>query len=171
MDFGKNVFPFLLERDLGIFGYTTVNDYYWQDCGRPELLLWTNWDVLKRWNWPYLPKGLDDHGSWYGTNRNIENNVKIQAPISLGDDVQIKQGTTVYLTSIADKGIIGENCEISSSLIWEHVTIGNNVKIKRSIISDNVTIGDNCTIDEDTIIASGRTIPANTHIKKGEVFE
>lgn len=171
MDFGKNVFPFLLERDLGIYGYTDQNNYFWQDCGRPEQLLWTNWDVLKRWNWPYLPKGDEDNGSWYGKNRKIEPNVNIIAPIALGDDVTIRQGTTIQLSSISDGCIIGENCSITSSIIWEGTSIGNNVKIKRAIISDKVIIGDNCTIDEDSIIAAGKTIPANTHISKGEVFE
>ena len=171
MDFGKNVFPFLLERDLGIYGYTTENDYFWQDCGRPEQLLWTNWDVLKRWNWPYLPNGSEDNGSWYGNERKIEEEVTIHAPISIGNNVQIKKGSNVKLTSIGDNSIIGQNCSISSSIIWENTQIGDNVKIKRAIISDNVTIGKNCIIDEDAIVASGRMIPANTHIKKGEVFE
>ena len=171
MDFGKNVFPYLLERDLGIYGYTTENDYFWQDCGRPEQLLWTNWDVLKRWNWPYLPKGHEDNGSWYGKDRKIETNVKIFAPIVLGDEVEIKQGTTIKETSVGDKCKIGENCSITSSIIWENTIIGKNVKIKRAIISDRVNIGDNCIIEEDAIIASGKSIPTNTHIKKGEVFE
>ena len=171
MDFGKNVFPFILERDLGIYGYTTENDYFWQDCGRPEQLLWTNWDVLKRWNWPFLPNGHEDNGSWYGDNRKIDEGVTIHAPVSIGNNVQIKTGSTVKLTSIGDDSIVGENCSISSSIIWENTKVGDNVKIKRAIISDNVNIGNNCIIDEDAIVASGRSIPENTHVKKGEVFE
>ena len=63
--------------------------------------------------------------------------------------------------------MIGKNCKITRSLIWENVKIGNNVSIKDSIISDNVTIGDNCSIVDETIIPSGYTIPPNTYIKKG----
>ena len=171
MDFGKHVFPFLLERKLGIYGYTAESDYFWQDCGRPEQLLWTNWDVLRRWNWPYLPKGREDTGSWYGMDRKIENNVAIFAPIALGDFVEIKTGTTITLTSISDNCKIGKNCFIKDSIIWENTQIGDNTKINRAIISNNVIIGENCIIEEDCIIATGRKIPSNTHIKKGDVFE
>ncbi len=171
MDFGKNVFPFLLERDLGVFGYTALNDYFWQDCGRPEQLLWTNWDVLKRWNWPYLAKGTEENGSWYGINRKIEQGVIILAPIALGDNVTIDQGSSIKETSIGDNCKIGSNCTIHYSIIWENTKIGKNVKINRAIISDNVIIGDNCIIEEDAVIASGRTILPDTFVKKGETYE
>ena len=171
MDFGKNVFPFILERDLGIYGYTTENDYFWQDCGRPEQLLWTNWDVLKRWNWPYLAKGKEDNGSWYGEDRHIGNDVKILSPIALGDHVEINQGTLIQVTSVGDNCKIGTDCIVTNSIIWENSEIGNNVKINRAIISDNVKIGDNCIIEEDVIVASGMSVPAHTHLKKGEVYE
>jgi NDP-sugar pyrophosphorylase family protein len=171
MDFGKNVFPFLLERKLGLFGYTSEIDYFWQDCGRPEQLLWTNWDVLKRWNWPYLPKGNEETGSWFGENRKLDKDVNIVNPIAIGNNVSIESGTKIDLSTINDGTHIGKNGTIKESIIWENVKIGDNVKIYRSIISDNVTIGNECVIDEGSIIASGQIIPAGSHITKGEVIE
>jgi len=168
-DFGKNVFPFLLQRKLGIFGFRNEEDYYWKDCGNPNQLLDANLDVLKGENWPYSPKGTKENGSWIGNDHKFEK-IFIKRPVAIGNNVQIKTGTKIHLSSINDECTIGKHCKISKSLIWEHVTIGNGVSIENSIISDNVIIGDNCTIEEETMIPSGYIIPSNSYIKKGVVI-
>ncbi len=167
LDFGKNVFPFLLKNHLKIYGFKGDNDYYWQDCGRPDQLLWANIDVLKKGNLPYCPRGYEENGSWFADYYQNFENIIIQKPVAIGNNVKIEYLTTIYLSSINDNTIIGKNCNISKSLIWENVIIGDNVSIKNSIISDNVTIGDNCTIIDETIIPPGFKIPPNSIIKHG----
>ena len=169
LDFGKNVFPYLLKRKLGIYGYKGEADYYWQDCGRPEQVLGTNLEILKRGNLPFFPKGKEEDGSWFGANHKCRD-VLIKHPVAIGNNVEIESGSTAHLSSINDQCKIGRNCTICKSLIWENVHIGDNVTIRDSIISDNVTIGDNCVIVDETIIPPGYKIPPNTYIKKGRLI-
>lgn len=169
LDFGKNVFPYLLKNKLGIYSFKSDDEYYWQDCGRPEQLLDTNLEVLQRGNMPYAPKGTEQNGSWFGVNCKFEK-VAIKKPVAIGNNVEIKHGSNIHLSSINDQCIIGKNNYVSGSLIWENVHSGNNVTIKNSIISDNVTIGDDCVIVDETVIPPGFKVPAGSFIKKGRLI-
>ena len=169
MDFGKNVFPFLLERKYGIFGFSEM-EYFWQDCGRADQILWTNEDVLKRWNWPYLPKGIEKNGSWYGENIDIIGNVQIISPNAIGDNTKLKNNSKISLSSIGNNCVIDEGTEIKNSIIWDNTKIGKGVYIFKSIISDEVTIGDNCIIKE-AIVAKNMIIKDDTILTKGEISE
>ena len=170
LDFGKNVFPYLLNQKLAIYGYKSEEDYYWQECGRPDQILDTNLEVLMKENFPYYPKGQEQNGCWIGKTDNFEN-IVIKKPVAIGDNVEIKKGSYIHLSSINDNGKIGSNCTIVRSLIWENVTIGDNVTIKDSIISNNVNIGNNCTISKETIIPPGFHIPENSFIKNGILIQ
>ena len=55
MDFGKDIFPYLLEHRYRLYGF--VDDYYWLDVGNPTTYLWSNWDILRLYGWPITPPG------------------------------------------------------------------------------------------------------------------
>jgi glucose-1-phosphate thymidylyltransferase len=42
---------------------------------------------------------------------------------------------------------VGDNCDISNSIIGPHVTIGDNVTIRQSIVQDSI-IGNFAALDE-----------------------
>lgn len=171
-DFGKDVFPYLLREKVDIFGYKSDTDYYWQDCGCPDQLLWTNLEILREMelsqeNWPCFPLGKDSQ-SFRTRKKGTYPNVILKKPVIIGNNVQIKTGSKIHLSSINDNSKIGRNCVITGSTIWENVKIGNNVKIKNSIISDNVFIGNNSIIEDGTVIPSGKVIASNSWIRKGK---
>ena len=170
IDFGKDVFPYLIKEKQKIFGYKSEKDYYWQDCGCPNQVLDTNLDILQQGNSPYLPIGKQQNGSWFGTNSKFKN-VIIKKPVAIGNNVNIRFGTKIHLSSINDQSSIGRKCTIIGSSIWENVKIGDNVRIINSIISDNVIIGDNCIIEDETIIPAGLKIASNSYIRKGKLVQ
>jgi NDP-sugar pyrophosphorylase family protein len=169
MDFGKNVFPYLIKTRKDIYGYKSENDYYWQDCGHPNQVLATNIDVLNKWNVPYLPRGIESNGSFFGIKDKYKN-VTITNPVAIGNEVKINEGTIIKESSINDNTTIGKNCLIEKSIINESVKIGNNVTIIDSIISDHVIINDGCVIEDESIIPSGYVIPAHSIIRKGQLL-
>ncbi len=70
MDFGKDVFPYLLANDYALHGY--IAKYYWQDAGSPEFYKYTNWDLLRKWAWPIVPPGDEVREYvWRGKNCTI----------------------------------------------------------------------------------------------------
>jgi NDP-sugar pyrophosphorylase family protein len=154
MDFGKEVFPYLA-REYGIFGYARRENYYWMDAGNPQTYLYTNWDVLRRWAFPYFPRASQEDGNiWINDNwPSFPSSSKIEAPSAFGREITIGKNTQINAkTVIGDNVIIGNNCQISASVVW------NNV-----IIEDNVTM-------KNTIICNEAHIPAKSELAKGTVI-
>lgn len=174
LDFGKQVFPFMLERNLPIFGYSPParSDYYWLDCGRHEQLLWANWDVARRYAWPYLPRGNEHDGSWWGDNLKFGLNFKFESPIMIGDNVTFEDNTLVkQFTAIGNNCIIGTHTTISAAVIENNVIIGKNCTIEKAIVAEGTIIGNNVTIKEKAVIGANVQIIDNTIIEAGSVIE
>jgi NDP-sugar pyrophosphorylase family protein len=153
MDFGKHVFPYLA-REYGIFGYAR-RDYYWIDAGNPQTYLYTNWDVLRRWSYPYFPKATwEENNIWFDGSKPVLNSgSRIKGPAAIGSDVQINENVYINpLSVIGNNVIIGKNSVIYASIIWSDVVIGANVKINSSIICNNAIIPSNSKLAPGTVI-------------------
>lgn len=171
MDFGKDVFPYLLANDYALHGY--VAKYYWQDAGTPEFYKYTNWDLLRKWAWPIVPPGEEVREYvWRGKNCTIPDLGKIQQYVAIGNDSHLGNGTKIEsLTAIGNQVTIGQNTLIKESVIWDKVHIGENCHIFSSIICENVEIGDNVIIEPNVVIASNSKVKAGTKISAGKQFE
>lgn len=160
MDFGNNVFPFLLKKRKNMYGF--VSNDYWQDCGKPDQLLMTNREVLNN-NIPYLPN-LININKIARNHALLKNSDCINNQIAIGFNVKIGRKTAIEESSINNHSKIGKHCSIRGSAIWENVKIGNNVVIENSIISNDSIIGNNCIIADGVIIKPGEKIPPNSII-------
>ncbi|TFH26199.1 MAG: NDP-sugar synthase [Promethearchaeota archaeon] len=153
MDFGKDIFPYLLENAYDLYGF--VRNYYWLDVGNPTTYLWSNWDVLRLYGYPITPNGVRQGKShvWYANNEKPvvthEKHVCFGQNNTFGPKCQVKE-----LSSIGSHCLFGENVTVNRSVIWDHCKIGNNVLIEQSVIADGCEIGDNCVIRSNTIIGS-----------------
>jgi len=156
MDFGKDIFPYLLENKYNLFGF--VENYYWMDVGNPKTYLWANWDILREYGWPILPAGKDtlDNKIWMKSDLEIPKTVEIKPRVCIGKDVKFGKDIKIFsLSSIGDGVSIGDNTIIKRSVIWENVKIGRNCIIDESVISNGCVIGDNVVIKSDSIIGPG----------------
>ncbi len=175
MDFGSEVFPYLLENEYDLYGF--VKDYYWLDVGNPQTYQWANWDLLRKYGWPITPMGNEhnDNGIWVTSMIKTEDNVNIQRMTCFGDEVNLKSNVQIKeLTSIGSNVEIKEDSIIEKSVIWDNVFIGAGYKINCSIICNNCTIGNNvilnnvvvapnCKISDDKEI-SDKTIELGSEI-------
>lgn len=160
MDFGKNVFPYLLENNLPIFGF--VEQYYWMDVGQPRPYLWANWDLLRGYGWPITPHGVDHAGLWYDVPPSRGQGCSFDAPASFGENITIGQDSRVSSLSIIGNDVnIGEKTTIEKSVIWNGVNIGKNCSIVESIICDGVCIEDGAALVE-CVVGPGSTVSKGT---------
>lgn len=150
MDFGGDVFPFLLENNYDLYGF--VKNYYWLDCGNAQTYMWANWDLLRKYAWPITPNGEEYDQIFVMGIISSGQDVVIEKPtcfgeyVELGNKVQIKQ-----LTSIGNHVKIGEDSIIEKSVIWDYNNIGAGCKIIESIICDNCEIGNNVSLQNVVI--------------------
>ena len=88
MDFGGEVFPYLLENRYDLYGY--VKNYYWMDAGNSTTYLWANWDLLRKYAWPILPNGVEYDGIYVMGVIDSGQNIVIDKPTCFGELVQLE---------------------------------------------------------------------------------
>ena len=171
MDFGKDVFPYLLENRYDLFGY--IAQYYWQDAGNPLWYKYTNWDLLRKWAWPIVPPGNEAREYvWLGENCVIPDLRNIHQYVAIGDGSRLGNNARIESLSSLGKSVeIANDTVIKESVIWDNVHVGQNCQIMSSIICENVQIGDNVVIEPNVVIGSNSKVNAGTKIPAEKQFE
>jgi NDP-sugar pyrophosphorylase family protein len=150
MDFGGEVFPYLLDNNYDLYGF--VKNYYWLDCGNAQTYLWANWDLLRKYSWPITPNGQEYDGVFVMGIINSGQNVSIEKPTCFGENVELGNRVRIKtLTSIGSNVKIGEDTIIEKSVIWDNVTIGPGCHIDQSIVCNNCTVGENVVLHHSII--------------------
>jgi mannose-1-phosphate guanylyltransferase len=163
MDFGSQVFPYLLENQYDLYGF--VKSYYWLDCGNYQTYLWANWDLLRHYAWPITPNGKEYDGIYVMGVINSGQNIIIEKPTCFGEYVQLENRVKIKeLTSIGSNVTIGEDSSIEKSVIWDEIKIGAGCIISESIICNNCQIGDNVVL-ERVIIPPNCKINDNSQLR------
>jgi bifunctional UDP-N-acetylglucosamine pyrophosphorylase/glucosamine-1-phosphate N-acetyltransferase len=143
----------LIAKGSDVFGY--ILDEPWVEIGRPWDLLYANRKLMT---------GLEEKNEG-----DVDKNVQIEGPVSIGKDTHIRNGA--YIIGPA---IIGENCTIGPNcLIRPHTVIGNGckvgnaVEVKNSMIMDSSNaphnnyvgdsiMGERCNLGAGTKVANLR---------------
>ncbi|MBN2154420.1 MAG: NDP-sugar synthase [Candidatus Lokiarchaeota archaeon] len=176
-DFGKEIFPYLLENNYKLFGFN--EQYYWMDVGNPKTYLWANWDILREYGWPILPQGEDSGKKiWTQESLSLPYNSYLHDRVCLGKNIHFGENVRINsLTVLGDNVVIGNNSLIDRSVVWHDVTIGQNCIIEQSVIANGCKIGNNVTIRsesmigphaviEDDAVLDSRTVQSNENVKK-----
>ncbi|MCP4764128.1 MAG: NDP-sugar synthase, partial [archaeon] len=158
LDFGKEIFPFLLENTFQLYGF--VEKYYWMDIGNPTTYLWANWDILREYGWPVLPEGSETKNKiWWKKEPIAPPTLQIDERVCLGENIYFGENVKIgTLTSIGDNVEIGSGTIIEKSVIWDNVKIGNNVKISNAVIANDCIIGNDVIIRSESILGPNVTI-------------
>ncbi|TFF90593.1 MAG: NDP-sugar synthase [Promethearchaeota archaeon] len=163
MDFGGDVFPYLLDNQYDLYGF--VKDYYWLDCGNPETYLWANWDLLRKYAWPITPNGNEYDEIFVMGIINSGKDVIMEKPACFGENVTLNNRVKIReLTSIGSEVKIGEDTKIEKSTIWDNVKIGAGCIIDKSIVCNNCEVGDNVVL-EKSILAPHCRVRDNTQLR------
>ncbi len=143
-DFSKNLFPILLKRDLGLYGYIAKG--YWKDIGSLNEYQDAHMDAL-RGDVKLHIKGTKKENLILGEGTTVETDLRHLTGASIiGKNCRIHNGAVI------SNSVIGDDCEIfpggiiRNSIIWKKSKIG-----ARSELSFDV-IGAGCTIDDDVVI-------------------
>ncbi|MFX1441933.1 MAG: sugar phosphate nucleotidyltransferase [Promethearchaeota archaeon] len=163
MDFGGEIFPYLLENDYNLYGY--VKDYYWLDCGNAQTYMWANWDLLRKYSWPITPNGQEYDGIFVMGIIDSGQDIKIEKPTCFGKNVRLENFVKIKeLTSIGNHVVIGEDTVIEKSVVWDNVKIGHGCHITESIICNDCELGDNVVLNK-AIVAPFCKISSDSQIK------
>src|SRR3989344_1283988 len=108
-----------------------------------------------------------------GTHVDIRNNVILEGPVRIGNNVKVFENTKIVgPTYIGDNTIIGSNNIIRESMIGQHCVTGFNTDIARSYIGDNCWFHSNYIGDsvlEGNVGVGAGTVLANFRLDEGEI--
>ncbi|MFA4858628.1 MAG: NDP-sugar synthase [Candidatus Margulisiibacteriota bacterium] len=168
-DFGKQLFPLLVEQNEKIFGYKM--DEYWSDVGNLEHYRQANFAALSGKVKVSLPGKQIAKNQWVGKGTKILDGTEISGKIAIGSNCHI--GKNVKLKGdniIGDFSIIEDGAEIENSILWPDAYLGKKAKVHGSIVAawcqldSKVTIEKNCVIANRCRIRSDSTIAAGSHL-------
>jgi len=136
-DFGKNIIPQMLENNTKLSAYNFEG--YWKDVGTINSLWRANMDLLSENSslnlsdekWPIYTKNNNPLQHSMIFQANAKNSLISSGSVICG---QIKHSV------IGQGSDIGEDCQITNSVIMPEVEIKKKVKINRAIIGKGAVI-------------------------------
>lgn len=150
-DFGKDIFPLLLENKLNVYGY--ISEGYWCDIGDVSTYAACHRDILQKKINIDIPCFTEDSGIYLGKGVNISNDARINPPCFIGDYSFIGKNC-----EISPLSVIGRRCRISDgsvirrSVIQEGCMIGSMSVISGAVLCSGVSVGSYCSVGDNAVI-------------------
>lgn len=182
LDFGRHVFPYLLEEGYSIYGWY-MGPYYWIDVGLPNTYLKANMDLLDNRAIPLKPRGSYSGGVWFSSHCMIHGLVLPPAAIGeieaiggevvfgpyavLGDGVSVREKAKVANSVLMESVRVGKGSSIENSVIGADAEIGDGAAVKYSIVEDGAVIPDGAKVFGKVVLAGLREENSVTMIELG----
>jgi len=152
-DFGKNVFPDLLLKQIPYYGIKHNN--YWNDVGGLEEYQRGNFDALEGKVRVNIPGKQIREGVWVGKNCRIQEEVVIIPPVCIGNNCTIKKGAKLFGPIIlGDNTVVDERAVLYRGIKWGSGYIGKDASLIGAIIGYNAKIKDKASVLEKAVIGS-----------------
>jgi NDP-sugar pyrophosphorylase family protein len=152
-DFGKNIFPDLLEKQVAYYGFK--HNQYWNDVGNLEEYQRGNFDALEGKVRVNIPGKQIKDGVWIGKNCKIQEEVVIIPPVCIGNNCTIKRGAKLFGPIIlGDNTIVDERAVLYRGIKWGSGYIGKDASLIGAIIGYNAKIKDKASVLEKAVIGS-----------------
>ncbi len=165
MDFGKELFPQMLQRGLPLFGY--VAEGYWRDIGNVR----EYWELHRDFAAGALaiePIGTPCGATvWCGKDVRIDPSARLRGRVVLGDGVVIGPHAEVAESVLGAECHVEAGSSVVGSILWERVTVGAGAVVSGAIVAAGTTVGERSSIEEGAVVGEGCRIGADALISAG----
>lgn len=167
MDFGKNVFPWLLENNYRVKGWL-AEETYWIDVGRPESYLTANFDLLAGHASPLRPYGRFVDGVYVGEGVEVSPGARIIPPVALGDNVRISQNAEVGPYAVIGSDThIGVEAHVSYSVLMGEDTVERGAHVRYSVLAKSIKVGEGAVVRENSVLGEGVVVKEGSIVGPG----
>ncbi|SFS94443.1 nucleotidyltransferase family protein [Marininema halotolerans] len=151
IDFGKDVFPNLLQKGIPLYGYSSES--YWRDIGSLKSYCQTQFDMLcQHHQFPTINKLFSTDHIMIDPSTEIHPTVEIEPPTYIGAHCKIGPHVRIRPhTILGDHVTISQDSILSNTIVWSHVNVGNNVHLDQCIVCHYTWIDDHTHIDRSII--------------------
>lgn len=149
--FGRQLFPFLLEQHLPVYGHLTAA--YWKDVGNLKIYQETHKDVLAGRVDTKLPLREMRKFVWVGEDVEIDDTAEIGYPVAIGSDVRILAGAKVLENTVIGSGCaVEEGATVRDSILWDGAVVMRNTHIERCVVGRDCHVKTNAAIFDGIIV-------------------
>ncbi len=168
MDWGRHVFPFLVENNAPVYAWVMGRDSYWEDVGRPSSYIEAVRALLSG-----IARGLRPGGREREPGVFIEGDPVIEGrlvpPVFIGRNVVVERDAIIGPYACIEEGArIKRGARIRGSVIWENTVVGANSVVEESILADNVYVGDTAVV-EASVAGSGARLSSATVVRGARI--
>ena len=180
-DFGKDLFPALLEGKLPLYGCPLEG--YWCDMGDCGAYLRCAQDALD--GRVTLDLGLPQRSDGVWSARSLPQGITLTPPCWIDGDVELEPGAIVGPYAVLGRECrVGERAVVQRSVLLEGAAVGARASLdgailcpgaaarKKSILKDGAVLGDNALAEEGAILLErvrlwpGQTAPAGCRLAR-----
>lgn len=179
-DFSKNLFPTMLEQNMGLYGY--IAEGYWRDVGNLNEYQEAHLDALDN-KVNLVLEGKKIGSAFVGENSVIETDPSnLQGTVLIGKNCKIGKNVKIIKSAIGNDVVINEGAVIRNSVIWSDTAVGKGAELsscvigkwctigEHSIISDNVYVSDKCKIGIESKLAPNIKLWPEKEVEDGAVL-
>ena len=148
-DFGKDIFPALLERGLPVYGYETGG--YWCDVGDQRAYLEAQRDLLEgRVRLP-CPRGVD-------AEARVDPTARLEGPCLVGAGARIGPGAQIRGAVIGNGCVIGAGAVVENACLWAGAQVHEKARVRGSVLCDGAAVrrgaevGDGCALGKQASV-------------------
>lgn len=163
-DFGKQLFPDILNAKLPLYGYIAENSY-WKDVGNLTEYRMAHYDAIRLGEEVARPGAEETvKGNRIGRDCYVDPTAELGEGVVLGDHCWIGPHVRIANSVLGPSCRVGEGSKIIGSIVWENVSIGSGANLKEVTVAGDCRIGarayigvgavvaDHCTIGEDATV-------------------
>jgi len=151
-DFGKQVFPGLLEAGKRFLGYRT--EEYWRDVGNLREYRechddFFTGDLKIELDLPEAGEGL-----WIGEDCQIHPTARVDGPCVIGQRCMIGPGAIIQEDSVlGDDCVIGAGATVLHSILWSRSRVEPGTHLEDCIVGFNCHVYSNAAIFHGTVVS------------------
>jgi mannose-1-phosphate guanylyltransferase/phosphomannomutase len=179
-DFSKNLFPAMLEQDMGLYGY--IAEGYWRDVGNLNEYQEAHLDALDD-GVNLRHEGNMVGSAFVGSNTMIETSIdNLQGTVLIGKNCRIGKNAKIIKSVIGNDCVIDDGAVIRNSVIWADTKVGKGAELTScvvakwcsigdyAVISDNVYISDKCIIGPESKLAPNIKLWPEKEVEAGAIL-
>ena len=149
-DFGRQIFPLLLERGEPVGGYPMRE--YWCDIGDLGVYREAHYDMLTGLVEVVIPGKRFESNIWLGRRPDIHPLATIVGPVVLGDDCVIEKKAQVFgPVALGRKTVVGEGAVIKRGIYWNGARIGPGAQLVDCIAGEGCSIAGGLFLEEKVL--------------------
>lgn len=153
VDFGKQVFPRMLERGEAFYGVEVAG--YWCDIGTLHEYKESHWAALEGRCQILIHGRESPEGIWLEDGVSVDASAILIPPCALGAGTVVEAGARLSGYVVTGKNVrIETGAELHRAILWDGCRIGRQAVLKDCVMSQNAVVNPGGRVEANVVMAS-----------------